>query len=85
VTRSCDRLSVRLAAIAMLAAALGLSACGRKGGLDPPPSASLTQPQAQPEGPRSPADAMLGPAGGREAPQQTPPPKKHFFLDWLLD
>ena len=32
---------LRFAAIAALVAALGLSACGRKGPLDPPPGASL--------------------------------------------
>ena len=31
----------RLALIGVLAAALGLAACGRKGPLDPPPGASL--------------------------------------------
>ena len=32
---------LRLAAIGVLVAALGLASCGRKGPLDPPPGASL--------------------------------------------
>jgi predicted small lipoprotein YifL len=40
----------RLALIGVLAAALGLTACGRKGPLDPPPGASL-EGVAQPNAP----------------------------------
>ena len=36
-----DRLILRLALTAALAASLGLAACGRKGPLDPPPGSSL--------------------------------------------
>ena len=36
-----DRPLARLALIGLFAAALGLTACGRKGPLDPPPGASL--------------------------------------------
>ena len=38
----------RLALIGVLAAAFALGACGRKGPLDPPPSASLAGDQAAP-------------------------------------
>jgi predicted small lipoprotein YifL len=41
VNRYCHRVSFRLALIGALAASLGLAACGRKGPLDPPPSATL--------------------------------------------
>ena len=34
----------RIAAIGLLAAALGLAGCGRKAGLDPPPSAAISAP-----------------------------------------
>jgi predicted small lipoprotein YifL len=90
VIRSSDRLPIRLAAVAMLIAAFGLAACGRKGALEPPPSAQLAEPQpAASEARRSPADVLVGTPGAREAPQQTTQqasaPKKHFFLDWLLD
>jgi len=40
----------RLALIGVLAAALGLTACGRKGPLDPPPGASL-EGEPQPNAP----------------------------------
>src|SRR5215472_19119457 len=43
VKKSVDRWS-RLALAVALMAALGLAACGRKSGLDPPPSAGLTTP-----------------------------------------
>ena len=35
---------MRIAAIGVLVAALGLAGCGRKGGLDAPPGASLIGP-----------------------------------------
>ena len=38
----------RVAAVGALVAALGLSACGRKGPLDPPPSAAAHSAQAAP-------------------------------------
>jgi predicted small lipoprotein YifL len=41
LSRFFDRPFFRLALIGALAASLGLAACGRKGPLDPPPSASL--------------------------------------------
>jgi predicted small lipoprotein YifL len=41
----------RVATLAAMIAAAGLSGCGRKGGLDPPPTASLTNPQQVPPGP----------------------------------
>jgi len=72
-----DRLSVRIAlAVLVTAIALGLSACGRKGPLDPPPSAAVPPP---------PAASAADPAG---APATANPPaptqKKSFLLDPLL-
>jgi predicted small lipoprotein YifL len=89
----------RLALAATMVAALALAACGRKGPLDPPPSA-LSNPQPYASRPsigeesdtlapratddhqplRSQADAAAPPAN----PGATPPPKKTFFLDFLL-
>ncbi len=46
--RYSDRPLLRLALIGALVASLGLSACGRKGPLDPPPGASLAGDQATP-------------------------------------
>jgi predicted small lipoprotein YifL len=72
--QSC-RLLGRLALAGALGLALALAGCGRKGGLDPPPAASLTdqhpangaagekpanaQPQAQISNKRIPLDVLL--------------------------
>jgi predicted small lipoprotein YifL len=92
VIRHLDRRLGRLVLIGPLAAALALTACGRKGPLDAPPSAAVVQP--------APADSALGEApaepffsGFLRPPQPEPvppagapqpPPKKSFLLDWLL-
>lgn len=62
-----------MAAVVALIAAIGLSACGRKGPLEPPPQAGVTA--AAPEG-------LVA-----TAPKPAPPakPDKPFFLDPLLD
>jgi predicted small lipoprotein YifL len=44
VIRGLPALSYRLAVVALLAAALGLSACGRKGALDAPPGGLASNP-----------------------------------------
>ncbi len=88
----CTRaLFARLALIGALAAALGLTGCGRKGPLDPPPSA-LAAPSEQ----AAPAEASPNPLA-RSAPKKLeafgpdgrpvapPGPKKPLPLDWLLD
>jgi predicted small lipoprotein YifL len=75
-----DRRFARLAAIGALAAALGLAACGRKGPLDPPPSAiapQLTGGQAAPVQP--PAFDASG------KPIAPPGERKAFILDGLLN
>ena len=90
-----DRWVPRLALAVTLAGALAVGACGRKGGLDAPPSSmpATPQPQAmQPSLGESPP-IFGGPAFGsgepRPSPQQQaaqePPPKKSFFLDWLIN
>jgi predicted small lipoprotein YifL len=84
----------RIALAAALTGALGLTACGRKGPLDPPPSAGLTSDTARtpapsgqehffgvPSGLTPPPSAAAAPA---PAPGAPPPPKKTFFLDFLL-
>ena len=90
-----DRPFLRLALIGMAVAALGLTACGRKGPLDPPPGASMaSEPQASaPEPLNSRAAAPIGgqardgnagiDAKGRpRAPQGE---KKRIPLDVLLN
>ncbi|HKM87114.1 MAG TPA: lipoprotein [Xanthobacteraceae bacterium] len=74
-----DRLSVRFALAVLVAAALGLSACGRKGPLDPPPSAAVPPPPAA-----SAADASGAPATAAPAAPPAPTQKKSFILDPLL-
>jgi predicted small lipoprotein YifL len=81
VSRKFDRALVRFAVAGALVAALGLTACGRKAGLDPPPAAA-----AVPAGEAAaPAPDMLGAdSEGRPVAAATSQ-RKHFFLDWLLD
>ncbi len=90
------RLFVRLPVVLALAASLGLTACGRKGPLDPPPGASLEgQPQANlPDmmssnrnatpigGQARDGNAGVGPDGQVLAPKG---PKKTIPLDVLLN
>ncbi len=85
----------RLALVGLLAAALGLAACGRKGPLDSPPGASLED-VAQPNAPNlinntqtskpvgtSSGNFSGGGADGRVQAQSGP--KKRIFLDSLLN
>ncbi len=73
--------ATRLALIAALIAALGLTACGRKGPLDPPPGASLAGDQTGPAGAPKYAP-VLGPDSKPLAP---PGPNKPIPLDVLLN
>lgn len=50
---------LRLAAIGVVLAALGLAGCGRKGPLDPPPSASAAPTAPAATGPMSPMGTSL--------------------------
>jgi predicted small lipoprotein YifL len=80
VSRICDRPFIRLAMIGALAAALGLTACGRKGPLDPPPAASLA-------GNKSAAQSSGGPPvlDRQGRPTAPPGPNKRIPLDVLLN
>ncbi len=75
-----DLTLLRIAAIGALAAALGLAGCGRKSGLDPPPTAAVSDPtaEAQPAAPPAigPDGKPIAPATGR---------KKWLPIDVLLD
>jgi predicted small lipoprotein YifL len=75
VSRS-DRPVLRAAILGGLALALGLtlSACGRRGPLDPPPGAS--------SGLEQPADIQMDAQGRPLAPQGQ---KRRLPIDWLLD
>jgi predicted small lipoprotein YifL len=78
----------RIALIGVAAAALLLTGCGRKGPLEAPPS---TNALAAPQPPASNQPALGEPEhsaleGERTPDQPAPtPPKKTFFLDWLLN
>jgi predicted small lipoprotein YifL len=80
-----DRRLVRIAAIGALVAALGLAGCGRKGGLDLPPEASLADPGTPPGSPPPSAAPELGPDGRPLAPAPPPPARRWTPLDFLLD
>jgi predicted small lipoprotein YifL len=72
----------RMAVLAAAIAAAGLSGCGRKSGLDLPPSAAITDPQAAPPGTApngQPAPAQPG------QPAPPPGPPKRFLFDFLLN
>jgi predicted small lipoprotein YifL len=76
----------RIAAVAAVAATLGLSACGRKGPLDLPPGAA--QHSAQPTS-EVPVSGVAEPQAGlsRDGKAVAPPPRgdnRPFILDWLV-
>ncbi len=87
-----ERRLLRLAAFAMLGAAFALAGCGRKGPLDPPPSAAISPPPPNepslgqaydPNTPgflRAPRPAVVAPPATAPAP----PEKRSFFLDFLI-
>jgi predicted small lipoprotein YifL len=93
LTRFGDRRLARLAMIAALGAAFALAGCGRKGPLDPPPSAALVQPG--PGDQPSLGDAndpnmtgfLRAPSATRSAPPPAPAPaeKRNFILDFLVN
>ena len=69
-----DQWLVRLATVGVLAAALGLSACGRKSPLDPPPSAAM--PMQEPIPGQTPGQVPGQPPGVAQPaglPQQAQP------------
>jgi predicted small lipoprotein YifL len=81
-----DQRWARLAVAGALVAALGLSACGRKGPLDPPPSAAqYADPAPGPS--QAPPGTQVG--VGRDGKAVAPPPtsrdNRPFILDWLVD
>ena len=88
-----EHLFLRLAVIGVLAASLGLAACGRKGPLDPPPGAAATG-ETQPAQSNSPS--LLNPVGvspmggggggsGYDAMETPKGQKKSIPLDVLLN
>ena len=86
MSRLRDRPLLRLAVTGALIA-LGLAACGRKGALDPPPSASLAGEQQTANAPANPMVSPIGNQSKSASPseQAAKGPKKHIFLDDLLN
>ena len=87
-----SRRLARIAAIGALVASLGLAGCGRKAGLDPPPSAAITTPaggaaanngQAN-SGQANNAQAEFDPVTGKPIAPVSVGRKTHF-LDFLID
>ena len=85
---------VRLALIGVLAASFALAACGRKGPLDPPPSALATGQQVEPVGEpvdepittnREPITTSRGPVGPDGKPIAPGMRDKRIPLDVLLN
>lgn len=85
-----NRAALRLAAFAALAVALALGGCGRKGGLDPPPSAAIAPAPDVPSLGDANDPNMTGyrrPASNTVTAQPTgplPPDKRTFILDPLI-
>jgi len=79
-----DRLFFRLALIGVLAASLGLAACGRKGPLDPPPSAVSATGKDEPTNNALVRSPFEKPADNtKNTANQVP--DKPFILDSLLN
>jgi predicted small lipoprotein YifL len=71
---------LRVAVFAALFGALAVAGCGRKGGLDPPPTSMADQTAVAQSGPGGPQVAPEG-----SAPVATPSQRRRTPLDWLLD
>jgi predicted small lipoprotein YifL len=79
LSSSSDPRLVRIAVIGALVAALGLAGCGRKGGLDPPPGASVVDQSAA-------GQPVPGPEVGPDGkPMMPPAPRRRTPVDWLID
>jgi len=79
------RLRVSVTLAVLIAAGLGLGACGRAGPRELPPGPAVAAPAATPAPPGTQADAAERTgvdAQGR--PVAGPGQKRPFFLDWLL-
>ena len=71
---------LRGALVGALAIAGVLAGCGRKGPLEPPPSAQAVEPGKEP------ATGKAQPVMTRDGYPVAPPgEKRHIFLDWLID
>jgi predicted small lipoprotein YifL len=88
VNRRFEPTLVRFAAVGMLVTALGLAGCGRKAGLDAPPSAAAVPteaPAGSPSAGTEPSRNILGTDHEERPVAAATSQRKNFFLDWLLD
>jgi predicted small lipoprotein YifL len=88
--RNFARLSTCGVLVAVLVAALSLTGCGRKTGLDAPPMAAAGDVQSSPQPGAAPVGAAPGgvaPAAGPDGKPAAPLPldKRKTPLDWLLN
>ena len=72
-----------MAAVSALIAALGLAGCGRKSGLDLPPSAAVSDPSPAGAAGDPKQASVIGPDGKPVAPKGGP--NRPTMLDWLLE
>ncbi|MGH6922443.1 MAG: lipoprotein [Propylenella sp.] len=70
--------------IIVVLAAVAVSGCGRRGGLEAPGAVAEDTAQALPEDGISPLDPGSSVVGAPAEPQAAPPPRRRFFLDFLL-
>ncbi|HZD92168.1 MAG TPA: lipoprotein [Pseudolabrys sp.] len=84
MSHSPDRLFIRLALIGAFAAAFALAGCGRKGPLDPPPSAVSATGQQEPANTGLIASPFERP-GEKKQSSASKVPNKSFVLDPLLN
>jgi predicted small lipoprotein YifL len=78
----------QVAAVGALVTALGLSACGRKGPLDPPPAGGGAPETAAPIGSAQLASPHPQSGFNEEGKAVAPPSssqRRSFFLDWLVE
>lgn len=88
VNRRFEPTLVRCAVVGALVAALGLAGCGRKAGLDAPPSAAAVPtevPAGSPSAGTEPSRNILGTDNEERPVAAATSQRKNFFLDWLLN
>ena len=87
----CGQSVSRLCAVTALVAALGMTGCGRKGGLDLPPAASAAQQESEARSQERESRSLgsdLRPTGARSSSRNLPPapsPKRDLPIDFLLN
>ncbi len=76
--------ALRLAVVGVVAT-LALAGCGRKGPLDPPPGAWVTQPGQPPHAGAAAQPPMVQPDRAEDRPVAPAGPNRRIPADWLID